>query len=626
MTSLPKPELEDYLRVYYLRGSQHQKDEWPPSFNVEYIDQILIQQNTLSRQKSKVKDNIGLITKGQIEKIKEQRFDLKSNMAFKGRVCIINGAPGVGKTRLTLKLRRDWADKQLLNDFHLVLYIPLREPIARLSENVDELLDYFGENCNEGDRDLIKKQHGEGVLFILDGWDELRPSCRGDSQFFPKLIKGNLLPGCSIIVTSRPGASLDIYYHANQVIEILGFGRNQVEEYIQAYFNKKDDASKLISDLQKYPNVASTCYVAINLAIVCHVYNALDNNLPKTLTEVYKWFIIHTVLRYLQKRKVAEEIDEELPLLESTKDFFESNDFDETVKNTFKDSESLKDTLQKLGKLALSGLEANDLCFSRDDLVETCSLDSHDHQFDGFGLLKPVQISHTAGSKSYYHFLHLSIQEFIAAFHISQMETSEQWKRLRDYRRYNDMVKFFCGIDQFKSQPLRIFFRESKSIRLFHLDCVCEGLKNHCKEISEQCSISFTLGGITQYCSTLQPQQWEVLGYIMSNSGTQWHFKCNKQTLEEKNLTCFNRHLTNDRSLQHFSLEEVYFRPCAIMQLSKICQLQVALKKMDIINCNLSDEDRLTFSRAMEHHPSLENLCIQENTVTSRTSPTSCSK
>ena len=60
----------------------------------------------------------------------------------------------------------------------------------------------------------------------------------------------------------------------------------------------------------------------------------------------------------------------------STKEFLDSNNFDETVKNTFKDSESLKDTLQKLGKLALSGLETNDLCFSRDDLVKTCNGDS----------------------------------------------------------------------------------------------------------------------------------------------------------------------------------------------------------------------------------------------------------
>ena len=56
MTSLPKPELEDYLRVYYIRRSQHQKDERPPSFNPEYIDQILIQQNMLPWLKSKVRD------------------------------------------------------------------------------------------------------------------------------------------------------------------------------------------------------------------------------------------------------------------------------------------------------------------------------------------------------------------------------------------------------------------------------------------------------------------------------------------------------------------------------------------------------------------------------------------
>lgn len=584
-------------------------DEWPPSFNIEYINLILIQQNKIPGHKSKVKCDIELANKGQIEKIDERKLYLKNIMAFDGRVCVINGAPGVGKTRLVLKLCKDWAAGQLLTNFHLVLYVALREPIARLSENIDELLNYFGNNCNEGDRELIKKEQGKGVLFILDGWDELRPSCRGESQFFPKLIKGSFLPGCSVIVTSRPGASRNIRCHAHRIVEVLGFGKKQVEEYIQACFTC-DGTSKLINDLQKYPNIASTCYVAINLAIVCYVYHALGYSLPETLTEVYKWFIIHTVQRYLKKKKVAEEIhlDEEL-VVDSTKDFFDSSDFDETVKNIFK--ESVKDMLQKLGELALNGLAKDDLCFCRRDLVETCNLDIDDHQFDGFGLLKPVHMCLSARLETYYHFLHLSIQEFIAAFYISQMDASEQMRWLIHDKRYDAVIKFFCGIDEFKSQALRIFLKNAKPIRLFHFECVYEGQwKDHCKAIAYQCSHTFTLSAI------LQPQQWEVLGYVMSNSETQWHFECRSQFLEKENLTCFSRRLSNDRAISHLSLEKMCISPCAIIHLSKICQLQLALAKLDIINCDLSDEDLSTFSRNIEHHPSLERLYIEDKTVT----------
>ena len=406
-----------------LRGLQERDDddEWPLSFNVKYINLVLIKQSKMPWNQSRARANIGMIKKGQINSMKGKDLQLENIMEFDGRVCLITGAPGVGKTRLALKLSRDWADRKLLHDFHLVLHIPLRNPIARLSENLDELLKYFSEeNYNDGYVELIKKEEGKGVLFILDGWDELRRSCRDKSRFFPKLIAGDYLPGCSIIVTSRPGQSWEIRCYAHQIIEILGFGKKQVEEYIQAYFSEDPDGAKLIYDLQNYPNVASTCYVAINLAIVCHVYHGLNYSLPQTLTEVYKWFIIHTILRYLYKRKVAEEITENVPDVHHTEDVFVLNKFNEAVENVFK--ESVMDTLKQLGKLALNGLGTDDLCFGRGDLVETCQISTDDHHFDGFGLLKPVQISHMARSEPYYHFLHLSIQEFIAAFHISKME------------------------------------------------------------------------------------------------------------------------------------------------------------------------------------------------------------
>lgn len=608
---MPEPELEKYLRIYYLRGPQYEKNEWPPSFNVKYIHLVMIQRSAMPWHKSKAKSNIGLVAKGQMERIQGKRLHLRDIMAFSGRVCVINGAPGVGKTTLALKLRRDWANRELLNNFHLVLSIPLREPIAKLSETVDELFDYFGKNCNEGDKELIKREHGKGVLFILDGWDELRLSCRGENQFFPKLVSGTILPGCSIIVTSRPGASRDIHCFADQIVEILGFGKKQVDDYIEAYFSKdvcgdSEGASMLTNDLQKYPNVASTCYVAINLAIICYVYHALGFRLPQTLTEIYKWFIIHTVLRYLQKKKVAEAIAEELPAVESTEDVFDSSKFDLAVQNIFK--ESVMDVLKNLGNLALNGLKNDDLCFSRKDLVRTCDLDADDHQFDGFGLLKPVQISHIAGSEPYYHFLHL--EEFVAAFHISQVEASEQMRWLVHDSKYDATIKFFCGVDQFKSRPLRIFFTNAEPLRLFHLECIYEGQwKDHCKVIAKRYSSSFALN---QY-STLQPQQWTVLGYVMSNSETQWHFTCKNQFLEEKNLACFVEHLSN-KALYHLTLEEVHASHDVTIHLSEICRLQEKLTELDIINCGL---DLSAFLKAMESHRSLEKICIRDETATS---------
>ena len=286
-----------------------------------------MQQKRKTLAKSRADKVIKFTTQGQIECIDGNRLSLKDVMTSDtARVTIINGAPGVGKTTLVKKLQKEWATGTLLTEFHLTHYIPLREPAARLSESIDDLLNYFGEKCNEVDRELIISKEGVGVLFILNGWDELRQSCRGKQQLFPKLISGSIFPGCNVIITSRPGASVDIFQRANQMIEVLGFTKDQVKEYIHAYFDEEEDegAPKLISDLDSYTSIASTCYVPINLAIVCYVYNALDYNLPPTLTEVFQWFIIHTVPRYLKKKKVIEDIQAEIPPIDKISDFFVS--------------------------------------------------------------------------------------------------------------------------------------------------------------------------------------------------------------------------------------------------------------------------------------------------------------
>ena len=620
----PEPTLEKYLRLYYCKVSEPSKDEWPPSFNIEYINLVLVQQKRKPPAKSRAEKSVKFATQGQIERIDGKRLALKDVLtsAEKNRVTIINGAPGVGKTTLVKKLRKDWANKALLTEFYLTFYIPLREPAARLSENIHDLLNYYGDKCNEADRELIESKEGEGILFILDGWDELRQSCRGKQQLFPKLISGSILPGCNIIVTSRPGTSMDIIGHANRIIEVLGFTKDQVKEYIHAYFKEEEEeeeeegregggAQKLISELETYSSIASTCYIPVNLAIVCYVYHALDYNLPPTLTEVFQWFIIHTVLRYLKKKKVIDDIKAEIPQIDKINDFFASSEFNDSVKKSFNDS--LMDTLNKLGKLAINGLKNDDLCFSRKDLVSTCGINEEDTQFDGYGILKPIHISHCVGAEPFYHFLHLSIQEFMAAFYISQLRGSEQMKWLQiDNERYSAVIKYFCGINQFQSQALRILFMNKTEFELFHLECIHEGQwYDHCKEIAKCCSNTFRFDD-----QNLQPHQWGVLSYIMEKSGTQWMFTCTGSILEANGMSCFNKHLSeNNKVLHQLCLSEMYIYDYAYEHLARTCQTQVALTELDIVNCNLTDDGVFTIFKALEGHPSLQTFKVHDNSV-----------
>ena len=234
--------------------------------------------------------------------------------------------------------------------------------------------------------------------------------------------------------------------------------------------------------------------------------------------------------------------------------------------------------------------------------MNTCQLRNDDYEFDGFGLLKPVHISHVTRLEPYYHFLHLSIQEFIAAFHISELDQQMRW--LKDDFRFDATIKFFCGINRFKSQPLRIFLKNA-NLRLFHLECVYEGQwKDGCKNIASKLSCKYILDNSN---GTLQPQQWEVLGYVMSNSEAQWHFKFYRLFLEAKNLEFFRRHLSK-RSLSHLLLEQVHMNNDAMPLFSKICQSQEMLKELTIRNCDFSDEHISMLIEIMKDHKGLLNI------------------
>lgn len=601
-----EPMLEKYLRSFYSHQISHTKEEWPPTFNVEYINLVLVQQRSLPAPKREAKEMITFTTKGHIHQVRGSRLSLEDIVSYEAnrKVVIITGAPGVGKTTLAHKLAREWAQDNFLTEFWMLLYIPLREPIVRLAESLDALLKYYGESCNESDIEKIKQRQGNGVLLILDGWDELRQSCRDYDRFFPKLIRGEIprLTECSVVVTSRPGAIESIRRHANRLIEILGFTEDQVKQYIHSYFKEEDVSSKLLRDLEDYPNVASTCYIAVNLAIVCYVYYASSFSLPPTLTEVYESFVLHTLLRHFHKR---EEDKEKIPSVDSVEDF----------------QEPVKETLRHLGELALSGLKNDDLSFKREDLFAKCHVDETEPHFDGFGLLKTVPISLRARIETYYHFLHLTVQEFIAAYYIMRTEEKDKSVWLTNNFsnvRYQTVIKFLCGMDQFKkSVALRGFIKSATpkfkgALGMFLFECIYEGQwDKQCREVAEHNANRFCFT-----CERFNPHQWQVLSYVMAKSGALWHLQCNGCHLGERELKCLCRFLeTATESLETFHLSQTLIDDQGIIYMAKILQSQVALSELILVESNLSDNAFLTLCSALEDHQCIQSLTIRDSSI-----------
>lgn len=611
MTPIPVGNaLENNLRSFYCNSPQlGGTTMWPPTLKVEYINLKLVSQDQISNIKHQEKI-AELSKRGELGAALKQSRELTlkdiANYHSPRKVIIIEGAPGIGKTTLTYKLCRDWATRELLTDFWLVLYIPLRDRLVRVTESVDDLLQYFGDCSPE----VITQSQGKGILFVLDGWDELQMSCRLPDSFFPKLIQGKFLPQSSVLITSRPGTiAYEIRCHANRLIEILGFTEDQVMQYIQSYFKEYEGvAQKLTEDLQAYPNIASTCYVAINLTILCYVYLASGFQLPLTLTEVYEQFVIHAIKRHFKRQSAID--DSSKVNVERFINVPTLSGFDDSVKKV----------LSGLGRLALEGLECGDLSFSRKRVTDACLL-GETEEFDGFGLLKVLFVFRMHGTERSYHFLHLTVQEYLAAYIVFQMGEQEQgaWlgKNLRNPSS-EKVLKFFCGMDQFKSRPARVIF-SSFITAPFALECVFEGQwEDACQAIGKEMSSMLT---ITRK-SSVQPYRALVYGYVMTKSKTQWHLQWRNCIVEEHVLKGMSRHLLHfPTALTRISLTQSSFATIKAVELfSELIQSQVKLSEISVTGAELDEEGCNIICEALKDNQALKTVQLSQNDLSEKSS------
>lgn len=322
-----------------------------------------------------------------------------------GKVVLIEGDPGVGKTTLTFHICKKWANNELLQD-EVVFWVPLR--LYHKSVNsIGELFNKF--KCPEME-EYARNHDGKGLVFILDGWDELPENLQAESFFRDMIFDENLFTHSTIIVTSRPNCSGDIVDRVQGIqahYRILGFSPTSVTDYVHKYF--KDDiqnADSLLAFLKERENLRRHFYIPITVTIMCYVYQFNGNKIPETLSQLYETFVLHFLYHHVpQKYKKFK-----------------------SIKNLPKD---LWPLFMKLCKLAFDMLVKNKVVFGEEDLdianedVACLSLQSTE-QFDGFGLLN---ISHTTdilGSmEKTYSFIHRAVQELLAAIYIWKYDIIE---------------------------------------------------------------------------------------------------------------------------------------------------------------------------------------------------------
>ena len=323
------------------------------------------------------------------------------------KVTLIEGDPGSGKTTLTLQICKQWAEGKLLSNCFLVL-MPLR--CYELLTNANDLFELFEKlGCRlPGMKEHAQQNDGDGLVLILDGWDELPNQLQTDSLFSDIVFsKNSMFHFSTIIVTSRPSCSEKIAKVVQQRkahYQILGFSPHNSELYITRYFNNDlQSAELLIGMLKGREYLRRHFYIPITVTIMCFVYShSKDGEIPETLSKLYE----HFVLLY-----ICSNVPDTC-----RKDIKEFNTLSDVPK-------ILKPLFGKLCKTAYDMLRDKKLVFDEDILGITNSdlknLDLAPEQFDGLGLLH-VEYFPTkwATTKRSYSFIHRAVQELLAAIFI----------------------------------------------------------------------------------------------------------------------------------------------------------------------------------------------------------------
>ena len=380
---------------------------------------------------------------------------------------VIDGPPGIGKTTLCHKLLNMWYNGTLHQQYDLVLYCPLRNSKIATATT---LTDLFENQRYEVPvvAEWFKKRNGEGLLIIFDGWDELSTEHR-QSLLVASIIRRKQLDQCVVIVTSRSYASsslLDMITISRHV-QVIGFSEDEISTVIIQTLQKdqklaqqliaenkyrydepftttqssKDSqlAVKLINDLKIRSDVRSLCYVPLVCSMVILVYCKEGGHLPTTLTQLYHNFILQTIRRHLKRHDANPRTLGSLSSLPS----------------------QLVKPFQEMCQIAYTNLTITRMTFSSHQLHQL-SL-SEAVKEDYLGLMTAL----TEYDEEKYQFLHLSIQEFLAAWWIAKHEekTEEVFKTHFDDDHFRMCLRFVAGLTHLEHENYQQYFNKQLNLQ-----------------------------------------------------------------------------------------------------------------------------------------------------------------
>ena len=495
----------DYLEGVYSRSSVSSDGKFPPTPSKTYVNLAVVKHANEIRDIEEVRKNT---LHGRVDKLLEGKTKIEIASILKPHdngspvsLVFVEGPPGIGKSTLAWELCRKWDRKQ----YDLALLLRFREREVQQIEKISGLFLHEDEQLQQSVTKEVLSREGKRILLIFDGYDELPTDSRHQGLLI-KLLKGKVLPKCSVLVTSRPSATRDLFRACHPQIqrhvEILGFTKESVKDYASSVFFSEPE---VLNDFLIYisasqnPALNSLMYIPLNAAIIVQIYKNCRKKgspIPKTMTQVYTQLCLTLLQRYLDSLNADVMI-----VLDSF------SDLPKTYYNHFKN----------LSQLAFEQFQQHRIVFNSDSVGK---------ELVHFGLLDSVPALYGGGGVSY-NFLHLTIQEFLAAYHITQLPSGRYiFNQYSVDERWEVVWRFLSGLTGFK------YFNNSVLNPAFSYlvgeeSVVVENLFLHCLFEGQPQDILKATGLKKVYSDqehTSSPLDRYALGYCIANcsSTTSW--------------------------------------------------------------------------------------------------------
>ena len=493
----------------------------------------------------------------------------------KPRLVLIEGAPGVGKTTFSEQFCFKWSQGQRLNDHTLLVLLPLRDNRVRSAKSISDL--FHHPQLQGAIAQEVENSQGEGVVLWLEAWDELEQRMREESSIFLDLVHGRKLPKATIIITSRPWATKLIIestsIQVDQHIELVTTPTLELSRVLRDERVHPDIRSKFLDYVSYYPAMKAAMHTPVTANIVTDVFKwsrDMESTPPTTVTRLYTAYICKLLMQHFSGHKAHGKQSWKIGSLEDL-------------------PPDVHQQLLALSKLAWEGIMKQQLTFSSADIGGVT-----------LGLMESVkELYRGQDAELSYHFIHLTLQEFLAAYRITQLPLHTQQQLIREHVKVGHLsvvMKFYFGLSKFNtftSEMIQEHISDYESAAAYHW--------------MYESGDTEAVSNLLAFCESIKvfsshgwsPLDYFVVGHSMAYSQNKWELDFSYSYMGNEGIEMFSKGLMKMRAITWkgevtsadfsdcdiHSIEHFLNIPHPILQ--KFIKMDLGNNKRDVISSTL---------------------------------------